>query len=82
MIYVDAPKHPESPTVERNWTASTISLRSKVLLVVTKVPIKASEQYSLKTEIGLYNGNVKAALVNGSECWRVTKGDEKGRYLS
>ena len=42
VIYVDGPKHPESPTVEGNWSALTISLNSEALLVVTKVPIKAS----------------------------------------
>ena len=42
VIHVDAPKHPESPIVEGNWSALTIPLNSKALLVVTKVPIKAS----------------------------------------
>ena len=34
-----------------------------------------AKQYSLKTKIRLYNSNVKAVLLYGSECWRITKGD-------
>lgn len=34
-----------------------------------------SKQYSLRTKVRLYNSNVKAVLLYGSECWRVTKQD-------
>ena len=34
-----------------------------------------SKQYSLKTKIRLYNSNVKAVLLYGSECWRMKIGD-------
>ena len=34
-----------------------------------------SKQYSLKTKLRLYNSNVKAVLLYGSECWRVTRED-------
>ena len=34
-----------------------------------------SKQYSCKTKIRIYNSNVKAILLYGSECWRVTKRD-------
>ena len=39
-----------------------------------------SKQYSFKTKIRLYNSNLKAVLLYGSEFWRITKGDnyEKG----
>ena len=30
-----------------------------------------SKQYSLKPKIRLYNSNVKAVLLHGSECWRI-----------
>ena len=36
-----------------------------------------SRQYSLKTKIRLYNSNVKAVLLYGSECWRITKDDTR-----
>lgn len=32
-----------------------------------------SEQYSLRTEVRLYNSNVKPGLPYGSKCWYVVK---------
>ena len=37
--------------------------------------ILRSKQYSLKNKIRLYDSKVKAVLLYGSECWRITKGD-------
>ena len=37
--------------------------------------ILKSKQYSLKNKIRLYDSKVKAVLLYGSECWRITKGD-------
>ena len=73
------------------WTCVTLGVKSKICsyhvvdnsiylgnahsAVAKLLNIWKSNQYTMKTKLRLYNSNVKAILLCGSECWWVVKGD-------